>query len=433
MHFPRRAFAEDGFKTSSAVDSQPMRIVLISEIFCDGMGYLENVLPKYLAQQGAQVEVVASSLPPEHRHAASESAYQRFVERRPPGTYQAPGGFRVHILPATRAAGHFRLVGLGRKLASLQPDIVQTMTPIGWIAVDAAWYRLALGYRLFSGCHYHASVFPLAQRRTSILSPARMKCFLQRTVHGRIASMVTERCYAVSADCAEIAKRFFGVPEDKVVVSPLGVDTDVFHPASTFGEESARPRLRARLGFSARDVVGIYTGRFSEDKNPLLLAQAIARLANKGRAFKGVFVGNGPQSAAIAECAACVTHPFVSLDELADLYRSADIGVWPAQESMSMLDAAACGLPMIANDKMRAMERIEGNGVAYRLHDLDDLERALLALEDSDVRRRLGSVGAQKMAGAYSWRSIAIRRLQDYEAALRRKDVPVEANAVRTP
>jgi len=98
-----------------------------------------------------------------------------------------------------------------------------------------------------------------------------------------------------------------------------------------------------------------------------------------------------------------------------------------------MLDAAACGLPVIANDQMQAMERIEGNGVAYRLHDLNDLERALLALEDGDVRRRLGSVGARKMAGAYSWRSIAIRRLQDYEAVLRRKDVPAEANAVRTP
>jgi glycosyltransferase involved in cell wall biosynthesis len=187
------------------------------------------------------------------------------------------------------------------------------------------------------------------------------------------------------------------------------------------------------LGFSERDIVCIYTGRFSEDKNPLLLAQAIARLADKGHAFKAVFVGNGPQADLVADCPGCVTHPFVPLGELADFYRSADIGVWPAQESMSMLDAAACGLPVIANDQMQAMERIEGNGVAYRLHDLNDLERALLALEDGDVRRRLGSVGARKMAGAYSWRSIAIRRLQDYEAVLRRKDVPAEANAVRTP
>ena len=410
-----------------------MRIVLISEIFCDGMGYLENVLPKYLAQQGAQVEVVASSLPPEHRQAASESTYQDFVNKRPPGIYPTLDGFRVHILPATKVAGHIRLAKLGKKLASLRPDVVQTMTPIGWIAVDAAWYRLTLGYRLFSGCHYHASVFPLAQRPSNMLSPAYLKSFLQRTIHGRLASAVTEKYYAISPDCADVATRFFGVPKDKLVVGPLGVDTDVFHPATAMGEESARPRLRMLLGFSERDIVCIYTGRFSEDKNPLLLAQAIARLANKGHAFKAVFVGNGPQAALIADCPGCVTHPFVPLGELADFYRSADIGVWPAQESMSMLDAAACGLPVIANDQMQAMERIEGNGVAYRLHDLNDLELALLALEDGDVRRRLGSVGARKMAGAYSWRSIAIRRLQDYEAVLRRKDVPAEANAVRTP
>lgn len=409
-----------------------MRIVLISEVFCSGMGYLENLLPKYLAWQGAQVEVLATSLPPSHRQVSSAATYQEFADGWKPGTCETLNGFRIHILPPAKVAGHIRLAGLGKKLASLQPDIVQTMTPIGWIAVDASWYRLALGYRLFSGCHYHASVFSLAQRCTTVFSPARLKCFLQRTIHGRIASMVTEKCYAISPDCAEIAKKFFGVPENKIVVSPLGVDTEVFHPASTPAEESARARLRARFRFSECDVICIYAGRFSEDKNPLLLAKAIARLANKGHAFKGLFVGNGPQSSVIAECPGCFTQSFVPISELGDLYRSADIGIWPAQESMSMLDAAACGLPVVANDKMQAHERLEGNGMTYRLHDLDDLERVLLALRGQEVRRQLGFAGAEKMAREYSWRTIASRRLQDYEAALRGTNISEQAEVLRS-
>ena len=58
-----------------------------------------------------------------------------------------------------------------------------------------------------------------------------------------------------------------------------------------------------------------------------------------------------------------------------------------------MLDAAACGLPVVVNDTLRATERINGNGLQYRLNDVDDLVRVLSTL-------------------------MAARRLVDYEASL---------------
>lgn len=83
-----------------------------------------------------------------------------------------------------------------------------------------------------------------------------------------------------------------------------------------------------------------------------------------------------------------------------------------------MLDAAACGLPIVVNDTMSAPERINGNGFAYRLNDLDDLINMLLKLQDPTTRLRLGSCGAQKIARSFSWESIAKRRLRDYETSL---------------
>ncbi len=162
----------------------------------------------------------------------------------------------------------------------------------------------------------------------------------------------------------------------------------------------------------------IYTGRFSEDKNPLLLAKAVTHLRDMGEPFRGLFVGNGTQAEAIRSCPGCVVHPFVPFYELGDFFRSADIGVWPTQESTSMMDAAACGLPIVVNDTLVAVERIKGNGIAYKLNDLDDLVRALRSLKDPQERSRLGSLGAEKMAREFSWESVAKRRLADYEAAL---------------
>jgi glycosyltransferase involved in cell wall biosynthesis len=107
--------------------------------------------------------------------------------------------------------------------------------------------------------------------------------------------------------------------------------------------------------------------------------------------------------------------------ELGAFYRAAEIGVWPAQESMSMLDALACGLPLVANHTMQAPERLRGTGLSYRLGDVEDLVRQLRALGDSEVRKRLGAEGARRMRGEFNWERIAARRLEDYSAALRAK------------
>jgi glycosyltransferase involved in cell wall biosynthesis len=245
-----------------------------------------------------------------------------------------------------------------------------------------------------------------------------LRCTIKRFIPGRFVSFFTEKCYGTTTDCADIAVRFFGVQKCKIDISFLGVCTEIFKPISGDKDSLVRSELRKRLGFSNNEIVCIYTGRFSEDKNPLGLARAVTRLRRMGEPFRGLFVGDGAQSEAILKSPGCVVHPFVPFYELGDFYRSTDIGVWPTQESTSMLDAAACGLPIVVNDTLVAVERIEGNGITYKLNDVNDLVRALRCLRDPQERRRLGSFGADKMARAFSWESLAKRRLTDYEAAL---------------
>jgi len=83
-----------------------------------------------------------------------------------------------------------------------------------------------------------------------------------------------------------------------------------------------------------------------------------------------------------------------------------------------MLDAAACALPIIVNDTLLATERIDGNGITYRLNDWRDLAEKIRSLTDPERRRQLGSVGARRMAELFSWESIARQRLADYAASL---------------
>jgi len=395
-----------------------MRVVLLSEVYVKGMGYLENLMPKYLFRLGVETHVVATDLPMSFRQNSGKREYGDFAARNLAGSVETVDGYTLHILGHKRIFGQMRMAGLKEKLADLRPDIVQTMTPIGWIGLDAALYKQSLDYQLFTGCHYHASVLPLAQKRTRVLSPEWLQCLAMRKTPGRWISLATKKCYAISQDCADIAEKYFGVQRNKIAICPLGVDPELFYPVADDRDSAARTALRQQMGFAEDDVACIYTGRFSEEKNPLLLAKAVEQLVRSGAPYRGLFVGNGAQAEAISACEGCKTHPFVTVKELGAFFRAADIGAWPAQESMSMLDAAACGLPIVANHTMTAKERLDGNGLAYCLNDLEDLVRVLLELRDAAKRVRMGETGARKMKSEYSWELIARQRLRDYEAAL---------------
>jgi len=396
------------------------------------MGYLENMLPKYLARLGAEVHVLATDLPPDYRRRSPGSPYAGFLTEWQPGSRATIDGFTLHILGHQRIFGHMRMAGLGAKLREISPDIVQVSSPIGWIALDAARLKTAIGYRFFTGSHYHASVFPLALRPAPFWSGARLKCFAARAIPGWIASRGAEKCYAITPDCAEVAVRFFGVPPSQIEICALGVDTELFRPVQSVSDAADRAAMRQRFGFADGDIVCIYTGRFTDEKNPLLLAKTVARLRQQGHSFRGLFLGNGPQADAIQDCSGCVTHPFEPVTALGAFFRAADMGVWPAQESLSMLDAAACGLPIVVNHTMTAPERVAGNGLTYLLNDSDDLLRVLLELKDPFRRREMGRIGAQKMARDFSWESVARRRLRDYEAALRPSSLVRERSSSQT-
>lgn len=397
-----------------------MRIAILAYTFPRGMGYVGNMLPRHLARLGADVHYITMDLPHYFQSNERIDSYTGFqgMDAMTPGSGEAYDGFALHCLGHRKVLGQMRYVGLAEKLRQIRPQVVQSLLAIGWPALDAARLRDRLGYRLFTASHTTASVFPLAQRPRSPVDVAVVRNFVTRFVPGRYISWATDKCYAATIDCADVAIRFFGVERGKVTVVPLGVDTDLFRPASSDADLEQRRATRAELGIRDDEIALIYTGQFSSAKNALLLAQAIQRLRGAGFRVRGVFIGNGPQSEGIRGCQGCVVLGFMANKELPRFYRASDIGVWPTQESTSMLDAAACGLPIVVNDTLKAVERIEGNGLQYRLNDLDDLVGVLgRLLNDAELRMQLGGTGAARMERLFSWRDLAARRLADFEAA----------------
>jgi glycosyltransferase involved in cell wall biosynthesis len=208
----------------------------------------------------------------------------------------------------------------------------------------------------------------------------------------------------------------------KTTVCSLGVDTQLFREPTDDAARQSREKLRGELGFGPSEIVCVYTGRFSGDKDPVCLARAVDRLVQDGRPFRALFVGNGTaeQIAAISACRGSVVHGFVPVRDLPPYYWASDVGVWPKQESTSQLDAAACGLPLVVSDRIGTPERVDGNGLLYREGDSDDLAAQLRTLEDGPLRARMGAAGSAKVRERFSWIRIAKERVTDYERALGR-------------
>jgi glycosyltransferase involved in cell wall biosynthesis len=404
-----------------------VRIALLSYTFPRGMGYIGNMLPRYLARLGADVHYITMDLPHYFQNEGHLRSYGSFegLSVVAPGTIERYDGFTLHGLAHRKLLGQMAFVGLREKLEMLRPHVVQSFLAIGWPALQAALQQPGLGFRLFTANHTTASVFPLAQKGHRGFTPARAKNAATRYMPGRFISGRTDLCYAATVDCADVAVRFFGVQREKIVVLPLGVDTELFVPVTAPEDQAKRIATRRALGIDDGEVVFVYTGQFTEGKNPLLLADAVEQLGREGLPVRGMFIGDGAQGTQIRARSRSVVRAFMPNQELPAYYRAADVGVWPTQESTSMLDAAACGLPIVVNDTLQAVERISGNGVTYRLNDLGSLVTVLRGLMSAERRETLGSCGARRMEAEFSWRRLAARRLQDYEKYIARGPRPL--------
>jgi len=296
----------------------------------------------------------------------------------------------------------------------IDPDVVQVFNVWDNSSLIAAEYCREKKKSFFTESHIHASVLRKSNRRgwreiiPSILNNFRPSI--------RLINDQTIFCYPISTDAAQICVDVLKVPIEKIKIQSLGVDTDLFFPLDRESNYK-KIELRNKLNIPQENLICIYTGRFSSDKSPQVLADAIDILHNKGITnVSGLFVGNGSVDEInyIKSKRGCIVHPFVLVSELPDFYRASDIGVWPREESTSQLDAAACGLPIIISDKVKVIERAEGNGLLFKEGNSGDLAEKILLLTNKKKREEYSRNGVLKVKNNYSWSAIADERLIDY-------------------
>ena len=386
-----------------------MKIVIISEWYSEKMGYAENYLPKALGKLGHEVHLITTDL---QIYATSKDYDEIYKSHLGPKQVEK-GMFKNKFFTLHRCS-HFLEKGinipeLGDKLRSIQPNIVYCFEILLPTNLTVISLKKELNYKIFCESRLHLSVF-----KKPLTIKSKLKQILI-ALKSKNENKEIELFYPIAIDVKKVLVKYYGIPRNKCKISSLAVDTDVF---AVTKDKTLIDELRISLGFKASDVVCIYTGRFTNEKDPLTLAKAINFLHENGEVdFKAIFVGQGDKNyeLEILNRKGCILHNFISATELPLFYQTFDIGVWPKQESTSQLDAAASGLPIIISDKVQDIFRIDGNGLSFEESNYKDLAKKILELKDYNKRKRLGEIGLNKILNNYSWDILAKSKIRDFQ------------------
>ena len=309
-------------------------------------------------------------------------------------------GYALKVLP-TRFIGSYHLhyyPTLREELQALKPDLLH---------VDEEPYNLAtwLAVRYAVALRVPSLFFTWQNIQRAYPPPF---SFFERYVYEHVGFAI-----AGNQDALRVLRRK-GFRGPARVLPQFGVDPHLFRP---------RPDLRA----SERPFTIGYAGGLIPEKGVDLLLQAVARLKGDWRLH---IVGSGKEEPRLQKLARqlhiaqrITWTPRVPSTKMPEVYHQFDVLVlpsrtranWKEQFGRVLIEAMACGIPVIGSTCGEIPHVIEDAGLVFPEGDVETLATHLQVLqEDPDLRRELGRKGRERVLQHYTHQRIAEETVRIY-------------------
>ena len=199
-----------------------------------------------------------------------------------------------------------------------------------------------------------------------------------------------------------------GCPIERV---PLGVDLDTFRPVARSPRSPHSPHAPG-----SGPLRLVHAGRLSREKSPHLAVATAVELHRRGVPVRMDVYGEGPHRDELEEIAAGAPVHFQGYvdgrEALRDRLAAADVAlsVCPGETfGLAVLEALACGTPVVTADRGGARELVDASSGAWGPPDPASLADAVLrvAAWPADVVRR----DARRRAERYGWERTVARML----------------------
>ncbi|MCC5953247.1 MAG: glycosyltransferase family 4 protein [Acidimicrobiia bacterium] len=415
---------------SAAHDDEPLSIAFLAyrgKPHVGGQGVYTRHLTKALSDMGHHVEVLGGQPYPilDDRvplvELPSLDIYNDYFPMRMPGLWELKDwpdfvevtSFSLGTFPEPLAFSLRAWKHLHRRVADF--DLVQDNQCLG--------YGLLLmerdGLPVLSTIHHPITVdrrleMEHADSLWSRFSKARWYAFTR--MQSRVAQRMS-RVLTVSENSANDTSRDHGVPRDRLHVTPVGVDQDLFRPLPDV------ERIPGRIITTASADVTMKGLRYLLEALAKLRTERHVELVVIGRAKEG-----GPSARTIADLGLSDAITFVSGvpdERIIELYSEAQVAVVPSLYegfSLPAIEAMSCAVPLVATTGGALPEVVGRDGETALVVPPGDSEalaaKIRLALDDADLRARVGAAGRQRVIERWTWRHTAEGTVDQYRALL---------------
>ena len=364
-----------------------MHYVLVTETWppeVNGVALTVRSLQRGLQGRGHRVGVVR---PTQHR-----------------GQTPGPDELLVRGAPLPRYPGlRFGLVSASRLQQAWKrdrPDAIYIATegPLGWSALRAA-RRLSIP--VASAVHTRFDLY-MRDYGVALLEPVALRWM--RRFHNR--------AHATLAPTRELEQFLQESGFQRTRRLARAVDTSRFQP------QLRDPALRARWGAEPEEVVAIHVGRIAAEKNLALAVNAFRELQQHRPRARMVWVGDGPQRAALERDNPDFIFCGVQRGEaLARHFASADMFLFPSlSETFGnvTLESMASGIATVAFDYGAAREHLVDGMHGARVADEQGFIEAVVRIGCNDaLRSAMGARARDAVTGLHPDRVAA-----DFDALL---------------
>lgn len=242
----------------------------------------------------------------------------------------------------------------------------------------------------------------------------------------RPLSRFCDRMTVVGPEISDYFVRTIGLPEQRVMVVPNGVDI----PKFDYDREAAR----AELGLNPRDIVIGTVGRLESEKDQATLLEAFRQVKGEGRPVRLLIVGDGRMAEELKSHAARIGVSDRTLflgyrRDIPKLLAAMDVFVLSSIREglpISLIEAMAARRPVVASDIGSIKDLVQDgrNGILVSPRDAAAFGKVLQRLvETTELRERLGEAGRRTVETSFSLPAM-IRTYENlYLSALRKKDV----------
>jgi len=335
------------------------------------------------------------------------------LTRRLPGTaaFERLDGIPVYRLPVP---GPKPLASLTFTLAALplikrlNPDLIHAHELIS-PATTAIVARKLFGIPVVATLHGSGLSSDVLRLKRRLLGKTRLRVLCREITAFCVISAVIDR---------ELAAE--GVPVQKRISIPNGVDTERFTPLAP----AQKKALRSSLDLLADARVVVFVGRLAPEKRVDLLTGIWRSVRETVPRARLLIVGSGPEEVELKHRANDGILFLGSQADVTPYLQAADLFVLPSAAeglSLALLEALACGLPAIATSVGGNPEVIHHRETGWLTPPNDPLaltEAIVTLLEDEKLQSKLRENARAHAVRNYSLVKMADRLVDLYRQVL---------------